>query len=376
MTTKGYKPRRLITKKELEDRLLRQGNRRFSTSSVVVAVYYDIGKRPYEEGKAVLGVRKRGTFDSTGKKGGSGFIDQRNKIVYEVNFGEFIGNYINKDPSLPNVNGKIKEDTLGNIESAWEGKRWGQFEKKGGHAPLTKKKRVEILDAFHKTIHVYGLRKLIEEDRNWTKGASKEQVISNKKGSLGQKLRTFTGTLPKEEQQDFWGQVEDWASINNITTSMNGNPKEIIKMLYNQHGSSAHEIAIHNERIRTRERMNRGYGRGMDTKEFRKLYVALRFDGEGVGGNKLYFERNSRQLLGSEWYSLEDVLPQLEKVTGFEINTIGEFNKQIAKRGFHLEHKQVDKAQHRKNNREKRTDEVGEEEFNRRRRERLEDMFY
>ena len=175
MTTKGYKPRRLITKNELKERLLSEGKINILATSVVLAVYYDIGKRPYEEGKAVLGVRKTGTFDNTGEKGGSGFIDHRNKIVYEINFGEFVRIYINQDPSLPFVSGELRGDTSRDINSAWKGKRWGKSKKRGGYAPLTKKKRMEILDAFHKTVHANGLRKLIEEDRNWTKGASKEQ---------------------------------------------------------------------------------------------------------------------------------------------------------------------------------------------------------
>ena len=56
-------------------------------------------------------------------------------------------------------------------------------------------------------------------------------------------MRTFTGTLPKEEQEEFREQIYQWVELYSVNTNMTADPKSIIKSIYNLYEKQAEEIS-------------------------------------------------------------------------------------------------------------------------------------
>ena len=173
-----YESKRLITKKELEKKVFQQGSKGVSVYAIVAVVYFDSNNSPYHTGKGYIGVTPMGTYNKGRNSDELGWLDDKRKIAYEVNFGEWLENYIRQDSTLPELKGQRSKNIELEVNRAWKG-----FSFLGGHKPLTKKKRLEILDDFHKTIHGNGLKYLIQEDSLWLSEEDDEEVVE---------VRTYT----------------------------------------------------------------------------------------------------------------------------------------------------------------------------------------
>lgn len=313
-----YKSKRLVTKKELEKKVFQQGSRGVSVYAIVAVVYFDSNNSPYHTGKGYIGVTPMGTYNKGRNSDDLGWLDDKRKIAYEVNFGEWLENYIRQDSTLPELKGQRSKNIELEVNRAWKG-----FSFLGGHKPLTKKKRLDILDDFHKTIHGYGLKYLIQEDSLWLSEEDEKIFISNKKGSLGKKILDFIATLDEEEQGEVREQIYQWVELYSVNTSMTADPKSIIKSIYNLYEKQAEEISTM-------------YSKNESNYDGELVDVSLVFHSQGIKGRNWLFEEFSHILLDENTYNIREVLPAFSFETGWEEQMIEEFNNYFALHGFEL----------------------------------------
>ena len=320
-----YKTKRLITKKELEKKVFQQGSRGVSVYAIVAVVYYTDGHSPYHTGKGHVGYTQLGTFNKPRNLDEIGWLDEKRRIAYELNFGKFLEDYIENNTVLPDLVGRRDIDIELEVNRAWKGYPFA-----GGTKPLTKKFRLEILDLYHGYIHGLGLRNLQKLDTEWLSEDDDpdfKEFISYNKGTLGRNiLDYYNNHVSEEEAQEFIDVIDSWVGKYEIDTRISGNGKDII-------GIFVKGFRKEMERLAEQER-NR---RKSDDDEY-NLRVSLRANDTGLEVDEdFYFGEVMESIIGDELYNAEEVLPFL-KGTGFSAYSLIEhISAKMEEHGFYLE---------------------------------------
>ena len=180
-----FKPKRLITHKELEKAVeIRRGegvSEQIPLHRVVIYVYYLKGGSPLDTGNTAYAILNREGYLSR--------VNPNRKIVWKVNVGEWLENVLSKGVMARKPNNISKEDWL---EAVWTGDlEVLQYP----HLRLTQEQKKEVRRVLYGQINHNGSLALYEEEEQLKNGIEDEKERKRLEDTIKDILMDIEGNL-------------------------------------------------------------------------------------------------------------------------------------------------------------------------------------